>query len=183
LYVCAFAMDRTQTSWPIQHTFVPFLDLVLQAARQRVEQRTSFEPGEAAVIEVPSGLNARTVSIQQDGQELGTSNVFGGVVRLRMPDTPGSYTLTVNQSHEPWQRLSVNPSARESELVYLDRPGLIRDWSVTGGTVAKSSDRVVSSDMGLSNILSQHIWWWMVLAGLSALAMETAWVSLTERKA
>jgi hypothetical protein len=182
LYVCAFGMDRTQTSWPIQQTFVPFLDLVLQAARQRVEQRTSFEPGEAAVFEVPPGLTARTVSIQQDGRELGTSNVFGGVVRLCMPETPGSYTLTVNQSHEPWQWLSVNPSARESKLVYLDTPRPIHDWSVTPGTFAKSSDQVVSSDIGFSNILSQHIWWWMVLAGLSALAMETAWVSITERK-
>jgi hypothetical protein len=76
----------------------------------------------------------------------------------------------------------VNPSARESKLVYLDTPRPIHDWSVTPGTFAKSSDQVVSSDIGFSNILSQHIWWWMVLAGLSALAMETAWVSITERK-
>ena len=46
LFVAAFGMDREHTSWPVHQTFIPFLDLTLQAARAEDPTPSTFEPGE-----------------------------------------------------------------------------------------------------------------------------------------
>src|SRR6266480_2465782 len=55
LFVTAFGLDREHTSWPIHQTFIPFLDLTLQTARAEDPTPTSFEPGEIAMIQLPTG--------------------------------------------------------------------------------------------------------------------------------
>jgi hypothetical protein len=53
LFVAAFGLDRDHTSWPIHQTFVPFLDLTLQAARAEDPTPTAFEPGELSMVQLP----------------------------------------------------------------------------------------------------------------------------------
>src|SRR2546425_4629274 len=53
LFVAAFGLDREHTSWPVHQSFIPFLDLLLQAARAEDPTPNTFEPGEVAMIQVP----------------------------------------------------------------------------------------------------------------------------------
>ena len=55
LFVAAFGLDREHTSWPVDQTFIPFLDLTLQTARAEDPTPTTFEPGEISKIQLPAG--------------------------------------------------------------------------------------------------------------------------------
>src|SRR5262249_317688 len=61
LFVAAFGLDRDHTSWPVDQTFIPFLDLTLQAARAEDPTPTTFEPGEVSTIQLPAGSTVHEV--------------------------------------------------------------------------------------------------------------------------
>jgi hypothetical protein len=182
LFVCAFGMDRDQTSWPVHQSFVPFLDLALQAARPQEKVRTSFEPGETATFPIPSGSDAGTVSILGKAGELSNAKVANGHARLRLPDEPGIFSVGLGQSGQPWQFVAVNPAAQASELLYLSSPKAPGEWSVTSPGQHSAEAVAPLRDFGYSNTLAQPVWWWMLILGLIALVMETAWVMIKGEK-
>jgi hypothetical protein len=182
LFICAFGIDREQTSWPVHETFVPFLDLALQAARPREKVQTSFEPGEAATVSTPLGSDAQTVSILGNTGELSNAKVMNRHARLRLPDEPGIFSLVLGQSGQPWQFVTVNPAPQESELVYARSLKPLREWSFI--SPGRHPPRAVAplSDFGYSSTLAQPLWWWMLTLGLMALVLETAWVMIKGEK-
>jgi hypothetical protein len=182
LFICAFGIDREQTSWPVHQTFVPFLDLALQAARPQEKVQTSFEPGEASNVSIPSGSDAQTVSILGDGAEVSGAKVINGHALLRLPDEPGVFSLVLGQSRQPWQFVTVNPAPQESELLYVTSLKPLREWSVTGNGRHPSQAVPPLSDFGYSNTLAHPVWWWMLMLALMALVLETAWVMIKGEK-
>jgi hypothetical protein len=182
LFICAFGIDREQTSWPVHPTFVPFLDLALQAARPQEPVRTSFEPGEAATIAIPLDSDAQTVSILGKGGELSDAKVINGHARLRLPDEPGVFSLVLGQGGQPWQFVTVNPAAQESELLYVSSLKPLLEWSVTGSVHHPPQAVESLPDFGYSNTLAQPVWWWMLMLGLMALVLEMAWVIIKGEK-
>jgi hypothetical protein len=92
-----------------------------------------------------------------------------------MPDKPGVYTLTYDDSDQAEKLFSLNPSPKESQLVYVDSPEAFKEWRVNlpPGT-GKSASSVVREKLSLIGILQQHWWWWMVVGGLAALMLEMA---------
>ncbi len=179
LFVAAFGMDREHTSWPIDQTFIPFLDLTLQTARAEDPTPTTFEPGEISKIQLPVGSTARETVLRDERQVLGRAPVEQGRAQVRMPDKPGVYTLTYDEGTQVERMFSVNPSPKESQLAYVDSPDALKVWRVnlppgTGKAAAVSS----AGGASLSGILQQHWWWWMVLGGLAALMLELALAEL-----
>lgn len=181
-FVCAFGMDRDQTSWPVHPTFVPFLDLALQATRPQEKLRTSFEPGEVAMIPIPSAPDAQKISILGKAGELSNVGIVNGHARLHLPDEPGIFTLVFGQSREPRQFVAVNPPSQESELLYVSSTKPLREWSFTGP--ARQAPQAVASllDFRYSNTSAQPMWWCMLMLGLMALVIETAWVMIKGEK-
>ena len=182
LFICAFGIDREQTSWPVHQTFVPFLDLALQAARPQEKVRTSFEPGEAATVSIPLGSDAQTVSILWKGSELSNAKIINGHARLRLPDEPGVFSLVLGQSGEAWQFVAVNPAPQESELLYINSLKPLREWSVTSSGHHPPQAVAPLPNFGYSSTLAQPVWWWMLTLGLVALVLETAWVMIKGEK-
>ncbi len=85
------------------------------------------------------------------------------------------YDLTLDDAREPAQVLSVNPSPKESQLVYDTDPHVIDLWRLTHpGDTAKPPPVVSPQPVRLAGILQQRLWWWMLLGGLLALLLETA---------
>jgi hypothetical protein len=173
LFVLAFGLDREQTSWPVHATFIPFLDLSLQAARGEDPTPTVFEPGEIAQLPAPAGV---TEMVLRNGkQELSRATVELGKTQLRLPVIPGLYSVTYDQNEETQRMLSVNPSPKESELVYAEAPEALRAWRLERAgehmASAASTTRVRAS---LSAVLQQRWWWWMVMAALAMLLCEMA---------
>jgi hypothetical protein len=176
-FVAAFGLDREHTSWPVHQTFIPFLDLVLQAARPQDSTRLTFEPGETAIIQVPAEKSIRTIALRENGREIGHAAVTRGQSHLRMPDAPGLYTIGLDQDVDNYRIIAINPSAKESELVYLNSPKPIHDWSLAPRDEdPKSAWTPDRTAVGFSSVLKQQIWWWLVAAALLALALETSWV-------
>jgi hypothetical protein len=180
LFVSAFGFDRAETSWPTHPSFIPFLDLALQAARPQDSFRTAFEPGEAVVLPIARDPVAHTVALRENGRELSRAAVGHAQATLHLPDKPGLYALTLDDSADIYRMFAVNPPARESELVFVESPQIVRQWSVNERHRSGTSKLVEPDAAGFSTLLNQHIWWWMLVAGLLALALETTWTLAKE---
>ena len=175
LFVAAFGMDREHTSWPVDQTFIPFLDLTLQTARAEDPTPTTFEPAEISKIQLPVGLTVREAVLRDERQVLGRASVEQGRAQVRMPDKPGVYTLTYDDGAQVEKMFSVNPSPKESQLTYVDAPEALKVWQVNLPPGAgKAAVVAARGKVSLSGILQQHWWWWMVLGGLAALMLEMA---------
>ncbi len=183
LFVAAFGLDREHTSWPVHQSFIPFLDLLLQAARAEDPTPTTFEPGEVATIQVPASASAREVVLHDDHRELGRSAVEAGRAQVSLPDRPGIYNVTYDNSSDVAKILCVNPSPKESQLVYAESPAAIKLWRFDGAAAkALAAGAPAAATISLRGILQQRIWWWMLMAGLCALAVEMA-VAGAQRRA
>jgi hypothetical protein len=183
LFVCAFGFDRPDTNWPLQSTFIPFLDLCFQNARGEADVATTFEPGDMFVRDLPAEKTVHQFVLQEGNRELRRGPVENGRVEFVVPYKPGSYMLTYDTNALGPMVLSVNPSPLESDLTYLKstediQPQLVRS----------SSDRTkpgaISAGVELtrSQILRQHIWWVMLLAGLALLLSESTWLAARKER-
>ena len=175
LFVAAFGLDREHTSWPIDQTFVPFLDLTLQTARAEDPTPTTFEPAEISKIQLPVGSAVREAVLRDEQHVLSRAPVEQGRTQLRMPEKPGVYSLTYDDGTQVEKMFSVNPSPKESQLAYVDAPEALKVWQVNlpPGT-GKPAVVPARGKLSLSGILQQQWWWWMVMGGLAALMLEMA---------
>lgn len=170
---------ESRSSWPIDPTFVPFLDLALQAARPQDSTPLSFKPGETTVIQAPAGRSPRAAILRDARRQLQRATIQHGRAQLRLPGTPGLYELAFDDRPEVERIFSVNPDAKESELEFVDSPQAMKGWCFDPSDKTSPVVSAPSTTVGFSGILQQRLWWWMVLGGLLALALETAWA---ERK-
>lgn len=169
LFVVAFGLDREHSSWPVHPTFIPFLDLTLQAARAADPVPTAFEPGE--LIQLPVGASAQDVVLRAGQKVVERARVEGGRAPLRLPDEPGLYTVSYDNSAQIERIVSVNPSPKESELVFIDAPGALKAWRVKDqGEVLRAG--VAPIGLREPGILRQRLWWWMVWGALAVLLVE-----------
>ncbi len=174
LFVAAFGLDREQSSWPIHQTFIPFLDLTLQAARAEDPTPTAFEPGETATWSF-AGPAPREVVLRDNGREVGRGSVQHGRAQARLPTKPGLYDLTYDEGMQVEKVLSVNPSPKESQLAFIEAPPVVSTWQqAPGPETARKNATVARPQPRLAAILQQRVWWWMVLGGLLALWLELA---------
>jgi hypothetical protein len=173
LFVSAFGLDREHSSWPVHQTFIPFLDLALQAARPEDPTPTSFEPGEIARIQLAPGTAVREVVLRDSQRELARAPVELGKAQLRLPDKPGLYAVSYDDRPQSEKLLSVNPTPRESDLTFVDSPETFKTWVAARTPDSPTPDAPAAQAwVSLAAILQQQLWWWMVLAGLLALLLE-----------
>ena len=183
LFVAAFGLDREHTSWPVDQTFIPFLDLTLQTARAEDPIPTTFEPGEISKIQLPAGSTAKEAVLRDEHQVLSRAPVEQGRAQVRMPDKLGVYTLTYDDSIQTEKIFSVNPSPKESQLAYVDTPESLKAWEVNLPPGSGKAAATARGPLSLSGILQQHWWWWMVVAGLAALMLEMALAEIKRERA
>lgn len=182
LFVAAFGFDLAQTSWPTHVSFIPFLDLCLQASRPEDVTLTGYEPGESAVLPFPADAPVREVVLRDGLNELQRVPVIQGKAQLTMPAQPGVYTLSWDEAAVPEKVFSVNPSLKESRLSYLESPSALALWQT--GRASEVRRPVPPPDpamISLAAILEQQIWWWLLLVAGAALLVETGW-TLARRK-
>jgi hypothetical protein len=170
LFVAAFGMDRESTSWPVHQTFIPFLDLALQTARADDPTPTTFEPGEVTMIQLPLSTPAREAILRDESREVTRAPIEQGRAQVHLPDKPGLYALTYDDSNQIQKLFSVNPSPKESELVFTQSPDVVKAWQINRPV---ESARVSTANISQTAILQQRFWWWMVLGGIAALLLET----------
>jgi len=174
LFVAAFGMERGQSSWPLDSTFVPFLDLTLQTARAEDPTPNAFEPGETGVVQLPGATGIHEVVLREQGREISRSAVELGHAQLRLPDQPGIYALTYDGGQQTEKMFSVNPSPKESQLAYVETPEALTQWRVSHPAPGLAPMPVSHPQVHLASVLQQRLWWWMVLAALAALLLEAA---------
>jgi hypothetical protein len=202
LLVVAFGLDREHTSWAVHPTFIPFLDLALQSARAEDSTPTTFEPGETALVQLPADTKVREVILRERGREVGRAQIkqSGALpsptfssptfcrtsstrAELRLPDHPGLFDLTYDDGTEIQKIFSINPSPKESQLAFCDPPDGLNGWHLST-SVARLESAATSGRPGsaLGAILQQRLWWWMLLAGLAALALEMVLAGTTKER-
>lgn len=206
LFVCAFGLDREHSSWPIHQSFIPFLDLTLQAARGQDPLPPTFEPGELAPLRLPPSVFGKELVLRSENAELARTSVENGRAGIRMPKKPGIYSLSISSpvasatpvAGDPQPAaapdasdpslveylLCVNPSPKESELAFRDPGETLKLWRIE--TPARSPSKEPQTGSGgvrLAGVLQQWFWWWMVTAGLLALLLESFWVAAKGKRA
>jgi hypothetical protein len=184
LFVAAFGMDREHTSWPVHQTFIPFLDLTLQAARAEDPTPISFEPGQTGLFPLPASTQVRELVLRSGGRECARAPVTQGHAEVRLPDQPGLYTITYDENKEIEKMVSVNPSPKESELSYLDGADTLKIWQMPRAvSPPKYAAAASQARIPVGAILQQRYWWWMVLAGVGVLMLEMGLVSARKERA
>jgi hypothetical protein len=92
-----------------------------------------------------------------------------------MPDRPGLYTVTYDGSDHIEKLLSVNPSPKESALVYVEAPEALQAWRLNQPAApVRAMAGTASGQMRVSAILQQRLWWWMLMGALLTLLLEMA---------
>ncbi len=183
LFVSAFGFDRDQTSWPLHQTFIPFLDLTLQAARAEDPTPINFEPGEVGLIQLPPDAKVHEIVLRDDHRELARIPVAQGKAQLPMPVIPGLYTMTYDADTNAQKVFSINPSAKESELTYVKSPEAITNWQLSASPpTAKSAAAAPVVRLSTANIWHQQFWWWLIIFGLVALILETSLAGLRKER-
>jgi hypothetical protein len=183
LLVFAFALSRSETNWPLDPTFVPFLDKCLQYVRPQAEtMETTYEPGETCVWTVPPDRDVQEV-ILQSAENAGKplmvrATVTDGQARVPIPSQPGHYELRYDGDSEVQSVLNVNPSPLESQLTFTAEPAALAAWRQETDSAESTKAGGFEWSLTRQEILRQRIWWWLVLAGLGAMIVETTWISL-----
>lgn len=186
LLVFAFRLDRDDTNWPLQASFLPFLDGCLKHLQAPSEPPASdYLPGETCVWTVPAtdlrpAAGELQLELTRHGQAAGAMRVpiRDGQARFLLPDTPGSYDLRLAGDDRLQLVLNVNPPADESQLTYASGSETLEGWRRE--PVANNDDRAEPlglSDLSRQQIWRQRLWWWLVATGLLALLVETLWVT------
>lgn len=183
LYVLAFSLDRQETNWPVHSTFVPFLDRCLTAAKSERKMPTQFEPGESCVWSLPESSEVHHVVLRFGEREVSRAPVEKGQARFQLPDMPGHYELCYEGTDqagrlEPTAVFDVNPAPAESQLEYTSEVPVLASWMRDQPVESRRVDSLLEQlALTQPEILRQRVWWWLVLAGLAALSMETIWVA------
>ncbi len=176
LLVAAFGFERAQTTWPTHLTFIPFLDLCLQQARPEDPSPADYEPGEIATVRLPPNSPVRE-AILRDGQRiLARIPVARAQAQIPLPVRPGLYDLTYDDQPALEKVFNVNPPPKESLLSYLISPATFKSWQLG---VKTETPKPLSAAVKMSHtaIWRQQIWWWLAVAGLGALLLESLWTA------
>ena len=183
LFVLAFGLDREHTSWPIHQTFIPFLDLTLQAARAEDPTPSAFEPGEMAALQLPTGATPHELVLRQGDRETARAPVQQGKAQLRMPPAPGLYALSYDDQNTVEKLFSINPSPKESELAYVDSPEALKLWRLNLPSRSMGGAATAPVPLSLAGILQQRVWWWMLLGAGVLLLLEMALAEIRKERA
>jgi hypothetical protein len=181
LYLAAFGMDRNQTLWPVHPTFVPFLDLCLQAAANASDTAAeSLLPGETGSILLKQAEPVPHLAIfdaVNQGKAVSNVTVVNERALFKAPDTPGLYRLSseVSLSQSSARFFAVNPAPEESELTYENGTRVINEWQRNS---PNSHDvQPPRTPPQLSSILNQRLWWWLLVTALALVFTETVFAN------
>ncbi len=170
LLLIAFPLEREHTDWPLQTSFVPFLDQVLAYVRKQNEDSDPSAPGEWCTLPIPRDRDVRRLVVSGDDgfrQELETGS--GDVVRFRSPGRPGLYEVHSDDGLE--RLLAVNSAAEESALEYDAEPRAIAVWT---SARAPESDEAEAPPVKPAGAKEQTWWHTLLLATLALTALELA---------
>jgi hypothetical protein len=122
------------------------------------------------MIQVPANSSAREAVLRDEAHEINRAPIEQGRAQIHLPDKPGLYAMSYDDSTQVQKLFSVNPSPKESELVYAESPEVVRAWQINGPS---RITKVSTANISQTAILQQRFWWWMVLGGITALLLET----------
>ena len=179
LLLIAFPLEREHTDWPLQTSFVPFLDQVLAYVRKQDNDTDPSAPGEWCTLPIARDRAVhRLVFRGDDGfrQELETGQ--GEAVRFRSPARPGLYKVHSDDGLE--RLLAVNSAAEESALEYDAEPRAIAVW--TSARATPESEEAEASPGAPADAEEQRWWPALLLAALALTALELAILCLNRER-
>ena len=199
LLFAAFGLERGDTNWPLEASFVPFLDLCLNQIRGREELPSDVLPGESCVwtISEPASelvLNRLTLPRDDSGSALNETNdwytteaiavvragIEEGRVEFAAPDTPGLYAVSLDGGKTTNHYLQVNPAIDESILNFEAGDEFLAAWRLPREVTARERQASATEAFALTRaeVMRQTVWWWLLATGTLALVAESWWLAL-----
>jgi hypothetical protein len=128
----------------------------------------------------PGGDTTVHLTTSSASEDAHRTPVEQGRAQVLLPDRPGLYALTYDESPQIEKVFSINPSPKESELAFIDSPEAMKVWQANGPN-GKSAPAPNRAKITLAAILQQRFWWWMVVGGLVVLILETVLAELKQK--
>ena len=183
ILVSAFGFSREQTNWVVDPSFVPFLDLALQYLRQDSAEVAFLEPGEIWRVALANGEKAQKLVLRQKDRVL-EQTVVGSdrIAKIRVPGTPGLYELSYDEDPAIKRMVAVGIRPEESLLTYeMGTPSVLESWKMAP-EVQKIPNPEEKRNREIQPVRRQNIWWWVLLAGLGMMALESLLVARKGRR-
>lgn len=180
LLLLAFPIERDYTNWPLQTSFVPFLDQVLSYVRKQESDHAPGAPGEWRSLAVPRDRHPeRLVVTGPSGfrEELSVSGRES--VRFRAPSRPGLYDVRFDDDPRVTRVLAVNPAGEESVLEYEREPRAIAVWTSAEGLEATEAEARLGPSAGAED---QTWWHWLLLGAVALTVLELVLISVHEER-
>lgn len=176
LLLISFPLERDHTDWPLQTSFVPFLDQVLGYVRKRDADHGASRPGEWRALVMPRDRRPeRLVITGRDGFRQEVEVGGDELARFRAPTRPGLYEIRFDAAPRLERILAVNPAPEESALEYDAEPRAIALW--TSGPAPQAQE--AEAPPGLPPGADEQIWWHALLvAALALIVLELVMLSL-----
>jgi hypothetical protein len=181
LLVSTFPFDRDATDWPLQPTFVPFLDLCLQSLRREPPAPTDLAPREVGVFHLPTESKAAQFILSDGQSELERGPIVGRRLQFTSPAKPGVYVVNFDSPTDAPLWLAVNPPPLESELKYTDPTDLL-SRIVQAAPTREANPEPTSTEPTRMEILQQRWWWVVLLLALATLFGENLWLALRKER-
>lgn len=185
MLVFGFGAEAESSNWPLRPDFLPFIDLCLRFVRALPDQQVSVEPGETYFRQIEGGAGV-TYDLIREGKTFSSAKADEkGRLHLVVPDEPGIYELSRKNETgavELVSLLSVSPSAKESQLEYIEQtPPVLETWTLA--PVDQPEAKAESSLPIAQMEENQKLWWWVLLAGAVFLLGEMAALAARRRLA
>jgi hypothetical protein len=117
-------------------------------------------------------------AVLRDGERiLARIPVARAQAQIQLPARPGLYDLTFDDQSALEKVFNVNPSPKESLLSYLDSPETFKSWQLRSKNESPKPLAAAAVQMSRTAIWRQQIWWWLAVAALGALVLESLWTS------
>ena len=133
---------------------------------------TTFEPGEVTMIQLPLNSPAREAVLRDESHAVTRAPIEHGRAQIHLPDKPGLYALTYDDSNQVQKVFSVNPSPKESELVYAQSPEVMKTWQINRPTEPPDINGQHQSNSHLATTASGGGW---CSEASQPLLLETLW--------
>lgn len=176
LLLIAFPFDRDHTNWPLQTSFVPFLDQVLSYVRKEDKDDAASVPGEWRALPVPRDARPQRIVISDEEgfrQELEAG--ANALVRFRTPSRPGLYQVRFDDDPHLERLLAVNPAAEESALEYDAEPRAIGLWTSAPAPDASEAEAPPERPPRAG----EQMWWHrLLIAAVALTVLELAVITL-----
>jgi hypothetical protein len=162
--------ERAETDWPLQVSFIPFLDACMTSVREERDRAIKLRPGEET--RVPHRLVKADGLYEFRGHAKAPPvQVAEGALMFRAPVEAGVYSVALQGEEDAFVWLAVNSEERESDLAVAETDAVPEGWFISKAQ-GKEIEELLKEPLPREAILRQRFGRVLMLVAAGLLLVE-----------